>query len=532
MWVLLVWLLLITIGNVAPLGASHQKDSKCSYKTGSFSIWWTYDAASNDINFKTMARSESKNYWAGVFFGDDQPMDALGAFVRNERIAVMDGHVVGNGIVQMDNISNVQALTYNMLDGSFVIEFSRPLTTKDPSDVDLSRCTTFFLPYETTCRSQHTNFVKRSDMPVCEYRKGVNTVIWRPVGDNVEFLIQQNAKRGKWWTAIGVGPGMKNMKAAVAFLENGNSSKVSNGRSYVNFAIPKKIFGPYTDNTGCVPLQIAILAAQWVNKYEIRKHEVTPESIRVCGIDQCAAKKTGVSFAIESEPKLEKKDDIVITSEESAEGDVDAALKFDEKQRKCKEESSEMGTSTDMDTKIASQENDTNMEEASGEGSGEEEASGLEEGSAEVESEAGEGEPLSAEDDDEVEITEGAEVPVTVSVQTNVQGRAGDRRSSTTIAKAPTGTPLVLTKTLTKEVSKIIRSGCGKKHKDLFICESYFNNYLFEVSNWAKAHDQILEDHMWKACMLLSLVEKVPSACCTKFKTTCTSFLESLRRRM
>uniref|UniRef100_A0A0K0CWR0 SCAPER_N domain-containing protein n=2 Tax=Angiostrongylus cantonensis TaxID=6313 RepID=A0A0K0CWR0_ANGCA len=114
-----------------------------------------------------------------------------------------------------------------------------------------------------------------------------------------------------------------------------------------------------------------------------------------------------------------------------------------------------------------------------------------------------------------------------------IQGQGKETGSSaSTVSRAPIGTPLVITKTLTNEVTKIIQSGCDKDHMDLFICENYFNNYLFEVSTWAKAHDQALEDHMWKACMLLSLVERVPSACCTKFQNTCTSFLEFISRRM
>uniref|UniRef100_A0A158PGV5 DDE-1 domain-containing protein n=1 Tax=Angiostrongylus costaricensis TaxID=334426 RepID=A0A158PGV5_ANGCS len=171
-------------------------------------------------------------------------------------------------------------------------------------------------------------------------------------------------------------------------------------------------------------------------------------------------------------------------------------------------------------------------------GSGEEEASGMEEGSAEMEAGEVKGELWSTEEHQMETMNEtstGNEIEIqAVGNNMNlIQGQGEKVQSNATkVIRGQTGTSLLLTKTLTDEVTKIIQSGCDKDHTDLFICESYFNNYLFEVSNWAKAHDQVLEDHMWKACMLLSLVERVPSSCCTKFQTTCASFLEFIRRRM
>uniref|UniRef100_A0A0K0CWR1 DOMON domain-containing protein n=1 Tax=Angiostrongylus cantonensis TaxID=6313 RepID=A0A0K0CWR1_ANGCA len=210
-----------------------------------------------------VTRSKLNGFWTGFFLGDEQPMDALGAFVRDERVDLMDGHVTNNGVVQMDNITNIQYMMFDKQEHSLVTKFSRPLTRTDSSDADLSRCI-----------SNIPGFVKRAAAAVCEYRKGGNTVTWNAAGDNVEFLIEQDAKRGKWWSGIGIGKSMKDMKAAVAFLENGvvktvagcqtqgygmpkpdpmvnpvlnkRNSKVRNGRSFVNFAIPKRILDLYS----------------------------------------------------------------------------------------------------------------------------------------------------------------------------------------------------------------------------------------------------------------------------------------------
>ncbi|EYB92137.1 hypothetical protein Y032_0197g1560 [Ancylostoma ceylanicum] len=340
MWLCLFAILPVLIDAKA-LATNEPKDPSCSFEAEGYSLSWTYDDPSSDVVFKMVARSELKNFWAGFFMGDEQPEDSIGAFVRNGQIGLMDGYVAGDRIV-LDNTTNVQALLFDLQDDTLTAEFARPISSSDPSDADLTGCTTFFFPtgavemdsdgqihmpkemyrkrvcdiaMACSSRDRPSGLVKRSDASVCEHTQGKSTVRWKRIGDSVMFSIGQNAQPGKWWSAIGIGHGMQDLKMAIAFLDDGElksvggfqtqgygvprpdqsikptliekGTKVSNDRSYVQFSLPLETFHSKMDDSGCVTLQIAVLGGEWLGAYAIRKHEKTPEAVLVCGIDQC-----------------------------------------------------------------------------------------------------------------------------------------------------------------------------------------------------------------------------------------------------
>lgn len=145
------WLLV----SIAILGASvlarPAREALCSYGTSNYSLSWEYgecislsyfkndsqilavlkpgrainsrlqrdhhsDELSNDVVFRLTATSAAKNFWTGVYFGEEEPVssfrspastqfpatnnpaliiqfDAIGLFVRNGQIGLVDAHL-------------------------------------------------------------------------------------------------------------------------------------------------------------------------------------------------------------------------------------------------------------------------------------------------------------------------------------------------------------------------------------------------------------------------------------------------------
>ncbi|KAK6729689.1 hypothetical protein RB195_006625 [Necator americanus] len=402
MWLCLFAILPILVDGKA-LATTDTKDNTCSFETENYSLSWTYDDPSSDMVFKIVARSKMKNFWAGFFMGDDQPEDSIGAFVRNGQIGLMDAHTNGSDI-HLDNITNVQALLFDLQDDTLTAEFARPISSNDPTDADLTECITLFFPNEvlemdsdgelpvpnelhrkricdlpTKCsnRDRSSGLVKRSDASVCEHTQGKSTVRWKTVGNDVMFSIGQSVEAGKWWSSVGIGPGMLNLTMAIAFLEDGMlrslggyrtqgygmprrdlsvtprlnemGTKVSNERSFVQFSLPMEIFNENMDDSGCVTLQIATLAGEWFGDYTIRKHDKTPEAVLVCGIDQCRDSPTVGNQ--QSQPTTVQQPNLELTQRPESSGEEESRQKNVDEQHNVALNKEESEGSTGEDVK-------------------------------------------------------------------------------------------------------------------------------------------------------------------------------------
>ncbi|PAV67735.1 hypothetical protein WR25_04240 [Diploscapter pachys] len=343
---------------------------------------WRYDDLSSDVVFRLTSISKYRDFWTGIYFGEKSPTDAIGVIVKGGQFSLTDGHLE-SGIFEADNSSDVQILSFDWENGHLTTEFSRPIETSDDKDVNLSHCTTFFLPtkpeptpvdgsirisesYETlnvcdllsNCaeRQARADINKRQDdeeqaaiqpeqadqaepaetglsssAPAnssqlqCEYNKDgtKNRVSWSMNGNKVTFNINQNAKKGKWWSAIGVGSSMEDLDMIIVFTENGElkhygtykangygipeeagelipglentNVDVKNKRSQLSFTIDGGFVNRKMDSNGCVTLQMALLAGQYIGNFNIRKHEHTPEALHICGFDKCVGTGEPVS---------------------------------------------------------------------------------------------------------------------------------------------------------------------------------------------------------------------------------------------
>ncbi|KAI6178550.1 DOMON domain and Cellobiose dehydrogenase, cytochrome domain-containing protein [Aphelenchoides besseyi] len=62
---------------------------------------------------------------------------------------------------------------------------------------------------------------------------------------------------------------------------------------------------------------------------------------------------------------------------------------------------------------------------------------------------------------------------------------------------------------------------CDPQKEDIAVCQSYMNNYLQQVKEWAARHNEPMEAQYGKACALLSAVPHVPQLCCHAYSTLC-----------
>uniref|UniRef100_A0A8R1I0M3 DOMON domain-containing protein n=2 Tax=Caenorhabditis japonica TaxID=281687 RepID=A0A8R1I0M3_CAEJA len=561
--------LIIILAARSTVQRSVPQNTSCSYHSSNYSISWTYDEVSNDVVFTLVARPAFTNFYTAVGFGAQEPEDVIAVYVRSQQIGLIDGHLADDGAIESDEKTNVQALQFDLQKDTLTAKFARPVETFDMQDSDLGSCITMFLLTESreiitglpmelgdvqnlqkirvcdiavTCSSKMNNDVlvkRQEEAPICatgpESQK--NRIEWNVDGDLVHFTVAQNAKKGRWWTAFGVGESMRDLTMILLFAEAGRLRKqgifrtegkmqpmevqyegidvkkdmavVNNGKANFDLTIEKKFFTDRADENGCFTLQVAILAGQYQPNFNIQKHQNTPEAIRVCNLDGCTL------------PTIAPQN-VDGNTETETEADAEAVAKVDAEATPEKEPENvvEAEASGDFVTK-SSADNDV-------------EGSGLP-----VEPKFTlTTPPKTGEEADERPLT-GDDAPVEQATSpSSSSSTSAETVKNSTLSSMP---PVFIVDNKTEEKAeektpipdenpaettpKTKNTGCGAEHEDLKICESYFGDYLGKVQEWSDKHNMTVTSHMWKACTLLSQVQHVTTMCCTIFRNTCSMHL-------
>ncbi|CAD6184757.1 unnamed protein product [Caenorhabditis auriculariae] len=588
-WSLLLLLLGVPFSAAKSLSAaaSHNENTQCSFTSPKYELSWSYDELSNDVVFKLIATSNLTNFWTSVSFGSTQPEDTIGVFVRAGQIGLVDGYVTADG-VESDENTNVQSLSFDLEEGKLTAQFARPLITNDAQDVSLNECVTVFVPTEAreidagkplevgttekfrvcdiaaTCTVPRTaEIAKREETPICEIQptQAKNKASWRSEGDRVIFTIDQNAKKGRWWSAIGFGEGMRDLDLIVAFAEGGKlkdsgvfrtegygipqpleensldlkqeQNSVKNGRATLEFSVSSAYLKSRADENGCNTLQISLLSGQFTPQMVIRKHSETPTAVTVCGIDRCGSSDSAAAVVtsttapnVEGDVKVSTTttgaDSEVLTAEKNKENEPAPTSQTDEEPKK--------------ETEPEKEQSNVNEIESSGteivEGSGMSPAKNTEEI-------VGNNELTNGKQEDSATQVDQADASANVSTSnqvpakpidaptTTAEGAAADSASTSTTAALPVVDNA--TKKFDEDVKKTTKlPACGPGHEDLHVCESYFEEYLGKVNEWSTRNNMTVAAHMWKACTLLSEVKNVATMCCSIFRNTCASHLEFL----
>uniref|UniRef100_A0A914WQZ3 DOMON domain-containing protein n=1 Tax=Plectus sambesii TaxID=2011161 RepID=A0A914WQZ3_9BILA len=142
----------ISGGAVTADGATTGGGDSCSFSSGNYAVSWTFDPATNNINFQLSTLVEGPKFWTGVGIGKDMAnLDIMLALVdENVVTGISDMKADRQGEpqndMQQDTIYNNDG---SVVDGRVLLSFSRPLTTADLAgdlSIDGDGCTTFQFP--------------------------------------------------------------------------------------------------------------------------------------------------------------------------------------------------------------------------------------------------------------------------------------------------------------------------------------------------------------------------------------------------
>lgn len=488
-----------------------------------------------------------------------------------------------DGAIESDEKTNVQALQFDLQNGDLTAQFARPVETFDTQDSDLGSCITIFFLTESreiitgaplelgneknlqkvrvcdlavTCATKMHNdvLVKRQEdgdvAPICstggEDQK--NRIEWKVDGDLIYFSVFQNAKKGRWWTAIGVGESMNDLNMILLFAENGRLKKqgifktegkmqpleveyegievkkdlaiVNNGKANFDVSVEKKFFLDRADEQGCFTMQVAILAGQYqANNFNVQKHQNTPERIQICNVDSChdpiepQQEIDGETPKKTTQPLVKGDEDIIeasgvtVPTKEALINDVEGSglpvtPKIENEEPK----------STPHTAEVADEHPLTGVDAPSSVTSSSSSSSSLSTAGPQL-------------------VSSSTPIPVPMTPEKNHVFEV-DNQTTKTVSEEPkkeetekiNDAPEVTTPRAGSHGDGS-KNGCGAEHEDLKICESYFAEYLGKVNDWSEKHNMTVTSHMWKACTLLSQVQHVTTMCCTIFRNTCATHL-------
>ncbi|CAL2028935.1 unnamed protein product [Caenorhabditis brenneri] len=613
-------MLLPTILLLLAVTSTHQRsviqNADCSFHSSNYSVSWTYDELSNDIVFKLTSHSDFTNFYTAIGFGTEKPEDVIAVYVRSLQIGLIDGHLVDDGAIESDEKTNVQALQFDLQNGVLTAQFARPIETFDTQDSDLGSCINMFFltdareiitgaPLELgdvnslqkirvcdiafTCATKMHNdvLVKRQEdsdvAPICSTggEEEKNRIEWMVDGELIHFSVFQNSKKGRWWTAIGVGESMSDLNMILLFAETGKLKKqgifrtegkmqpqeveyggielkkdlaiVNNGKAQFGVTIEKKFFLDRADEQGCFTMQIGILAGQYQPNFNIQKHQNTPHAIQICNIDSCKApiepqQEIDGETPKRTEGALVKGDEDIVEASGSTDPTKPAPIndvvegsglepKIENQEPKTTPHTSEVADEKPLTNEEAPATSSSTAAPAAPVASSSSSSSAPVVDSASSSSAApNEAAPSTTSSapapvDAAASVTSSTPIPEPITPEKNHVFAVDNQ--TTKRAKSEEGKPEekqddepeVTTKSSSGSVGDGKQNGCGADHEDLKICESYFAEYLGKVKDWSEKHNMTIASHMWKACTLLSQVQHVTTMCCTIYRNTCASHL-------